>query len=93
MANPAVARVLDRTRAEQRARVADVAAMGLLVVGVFTLLFDMYSAGYTAATEAAAVFARDARFVRMLIEMAITATAFCWIAFRLVTHSARSVGG
>lgn len=91
-----VAKVLDRTRFEARARIADIVALGLVVVVGAALVFDMYTFGYTAAQLALVggdVVARDRAFVRMLVEAFIAAIAFCWIAYRMMTGSARRAGG
>lgn len=90
-----VAKVLDRTRFESRARVADVAALGVVIVVGAALVFDMYTFGYTAAQAVAGggnIVQRDQTFVRMLAESFVTAVALCWIAYRLVSGSARRAG-
>jgi hypothetical protein len=93
---PAPAPVLDHSRFEAGARVADVLALGVLLVVGAALVFDMYTFGYSAAQLAAgsgSVLARDQRFVRMLAECALAAAAFCWVAYRLVFAHARRHGG
>lgn len=89
------ARILDRNRFEARARIGDLASLGLLVVSGAALVFDMYTFGYYAAVpeQAGGVVARDQYFVRMLAESFLAACALGWIAFRLFTASVRRVGG
>lgn len=91
------ARVLDDTRFEARARIGDVVALGLILVVGATLLFEMYSIGYSAGevfrNGGGEVFARDQAFVRMLVEVALVMGAFAWIVYRLFSGSARRVGG
>lgn len=91
------AKVLDRTRFESRARIADVFALGAVVIVGAALVFDMYTLGYTAAEAAskggAAIIERDRAFVRMVMEGFLAAVALCWIAYRLVTAGARRPGG
>lgn len=94
MATPT--RVLDDTRFEARARIWDIVALGLMLVVGGTLLFEMYTIGYTASQAAAdgtGVLGRDRTFVFMIIEIAIFTAAFCWTAYRLLAGSARRVGG
>jgi hypothetical protein len=90
-------RVLDETRFEARARIWDIVALGIMLVVGGTLLFEMYSLGYTAAEVARTggneVFGRDRMFVFMIIEIAIFTSAFCWTAYRILSGSARRVGG
>ncbi|HEX2021158.1 MAG TPA: hypothetical protein VHH36_00475, partial [Candidatus Thermoplasmatota archaeon] len=90
------AKVLDRTRFEARARVGDLLALGLLVVVGFSLMVDMYALGHSAsqaAGDAGVVFQRDATFVRMLVQAGVVAIATSWIAYRLLSASARRLGG
>lgn len=92
-----VAKVLDRTRFEARARIGDILALGLVVVIGAALIFDMYSFGYGAANAAASggagLVQRDQTFfVRMLVEAFLAGIALCWIAYRLFSGSARRTG-
>lgn len=91
-----VAKVLDRTRFEARARIIDILALGLVVVIGAALVFDMYTFGYQAAQAVASggagIVARDQVFVRMLAESFISAAALCWIGYRLLSGSARRAG-
>jgi len=91
------ARILDEQRFETRARIADVFAFGLVIAVGAALVYDMYSFGYSAAQVAAsggsAVFARDRTFVRMLGEAFLAALGMAWIAYRLLSSSARRIGG
>ena len=89
------AKILDRNRFESRARIADFASLGLLIVSAAALVFDMYTFGYYAAVpdQAGGIVARDQYFIRMLIESFLAACALGWIAFRLFTASVRRVGG
>lgn len=96
MATATTTKVLDRTRFEARARLLDIVACGILLVGGATLLFEMYTLGYTAAVldgNAGSVIPHDRGAVRMIIEAFITALGFSWIAYRLFAGSAKRVGG
>ena len=88
-------KILDRHRSESRARIGDIAAMGLLLVTGAALVFDMYTFGYFAANPSAlgGVVGRDQRFVRMLAESFLAALSLAWIGVRLFVQSARRVGG
>lgn len=91
------AKVLDLSRFEARARIADVVALGIVVAVGAAFAFDMYSLGYQASRVAElggdAVFARDRAFARALIEAAIVVGGLAWIVYRLFSGSARRVGG
>lgn len=90
------ARVLDDARFEARARIADILALGLVVVVGAVLLFEMYTMGYTAAAAAATgagVLERDRRFVMMTVEAAVVVAGMGWIVYRLLSGSARRAGG
>lgn len=92
-----VAKVLDQTRFEAKARVGDFLALGLVVVIGAALVFDMYSFGYGAASAAASggasVVQRDQTFfVRILVESFLAGVPLCWIAYRLFSGSARRAG-
>lgn len=91
------AKVLDRSRFEARARIADVFALGVIVVAGAALVFDMYAAGYSAAEAVMkggeSVVARDRAFVRMIIEAFVGAVAISWIAYRLFSAGLRRAGG
>lgn len=90
-------RVLDETRFEARARIADIVAIGVVLVVGAVLLFEMYTLGYTASEAAARggdlVLQRDRRFVMMIVEAAVVIAGFGWIVYRLFSGSARRVGG
>lgn len=90
-------RVLDDARFEHRARIMDIVALGLILVVGGALLFEMYSMGYSAGevarTGGGQVFARDRTFVFMLIETVVLMGGFGWIVYRLLSGSARRVGG
>ena len=91
-----VTHVLDRGRFEARARIADILALGVVVVVGAALVFDMYTFGYTAAQLASgsgSVVSRDQRVVRMLAESFLAAAALCWVGYRLLSASARRSGG
>lgn len=92
-----VARVLDQTRFEARARIGDILALGLVTIIGAALIFDMYSFGYGAASAAASggagLIQRDQQFfVRMLVESFLAGISLCWIAYRLFSSSARRSG-
>lgn len=91
------AKILDEHRFEARARIADVFALGLVIVLGAALVYDMYSFGYSAAAAAStggsAVLQRDQAFVRMLAEAFLAAAGMSWIAYRLLSGSARRIGG
>lgn len=90
------AKVLDRSRFEARARLGDVVALGLLVVVGFSMMTDMYALGHSAASaasDAGALADRDATFVRMIPQAGLGVAALSWIAYRLLSASARRVGG
>lgn len=91
MAN--AAKILDQHRFEARARIADVVALGLLLVVGFFLMVEMYRLGHSlsaAAADGSLVAGRDARFVIVGVEGAVVAGCLSWIAYRL--FSARRVG-
>ena len=90
------AKVLDETRFEARARIGDILAVGLVLVVGGVLFFEMYTMGFTAAAAAAdgsGVLDRDKRFVMMIIEAAVVVASMGWIVYRLLSGSARRVGG
>lgn len=90
-------KVLDRNRFEARARIGDILCLGLLVVIGFSLLADMYRLGYSASRAVdgglSVIFERDALFARLFVQVGIVGAALSWIAFRLLSASARRVGG
>jgi hypothetical protein len=92
-----VTNVLDRARFESRARLVDLLALGLLAVLGASLMVDMYYLGATSVLAVVRggelVYTRDARFVRMALQAAILMLAFGWASFRLLSLSARRVGG
>jgi len=94
----APAKILDRSRAEARARLGDVIAFGVVLIIGAALLFDMYSLGYSAAEAATGaagttVLNRDKQFARTIIQAVITAFGLAWIAFRLFVSSVKRSGG
>lgn len=84
MAN--AAKILDQQRFEARARIIDVAALGLLLIVGFFLMVEMYRLGHTLSTTGGGdVASRDARWVVVGAEGSLMALCLGWITYRLFT--------
>lgn len=90
------AKVLDVSRFESRARIADILAIGVALVVGFSLMIEMYYLGYSsvqALGDPNMVYERDAKFLRVIVQAGIFVASFGWIVYRVLSGSARRVGG